>query len=654
VPIGACAACSPDPDLTLPAVTHLTANSGLLPRATIGGAALIGAWLAASAWAADPQTYKVRLEGAVSKEIENTLSASSDLVTLRTSAPVSPMGLIQRARGDLVRLKHVIEGYGYYQSAITVTIEGEALTDADIADKLAALPKGRNASVVVSFVPGPLYVLGKVTIDGELPAEARSKFNLPSGQPAVAADVLNAGTRLLTALQNLGYAFAEVDPPDAYELPDTHQLDVTFHVVAGAVAHIGTITVTGLQRTHLSAVMSRLQLHTGDQYSAQALEKARSNLLAMGVFGSVDVRIAPSTDAKGQVAITFRVSERKRYEVNPSAKYSSDLGGSGSVTWTDRNVFGGAEKLDLSASIINLNGSASNGLGYDTGAKLTIPEFGHPQQTLQLSLTALKQDLIAYDQTAQTAAITVTRNLSRIWSASAGFSATEETIIQPEAASYYSGRTTFYYTLLAIPLSLRYDSTDLSSLMLEPTHGIRAALTLTPTLSLGPPDATFFITQIRASTYLDMANLFGTGAGRTVVAARGLWGYAEGATVIDLPPDQRFYAGGSGTIRGYTFQSVGPLFQNNINTPVGGVAVNAFGVELRQRIGSNWGYALFADSGRVGDTAMLFSGRYQSGVGAGPRYYTPIGPLRVDIAFPIDRQPYDTHLEVYIGLGQSF
>ena len=78
------------------------------------------------AWGADPQTYKVRLEGAVSKDIATTLSASSDLVSLRKSAPVSPVGLILRARGDTVRLKTVLESYGYYESAVTATIDGAA------------------------------------------------------------------------------------------------------------------------------------------------------------------------------------------------------------------------------------------------------------------------------------------------------------------------------------------------------------------------------------------------------------------------------------------------------------------------------------------------------------------------------------------------
>ena len=614
-------------------------------------------WLAATAWAADPQTYKVKLEGAISKEIETTLAASSDLVSLRKSAPVSPVGLILRARGDTVRLKTVLESYGYYQSAVTATIDGAGLTSADLADKLAAVPAGKDAQVVVSFTPGPQYHLGKITIDGDLPEALHGKLNLHTGQPAVAADFLNAGTRLLTALQDLGYAFAKVDPPVAYELPDSQELEVSFHVQTGAIVRFGAISVTGLERTQLAAVLTRLELHAGDQYSAQALDKARRNLLAMGVFGTVDVRLATQADANGAVPVTFRVTERKRHAVTLGAAYSSDLGGSGTVTWSDLNLFGSAERLDLSASIINLNGSATNGIGYDTGAKLTLPQFLHPAQTLQISLDAIQQSLIAYDQTAETAGVTLTRTLSKVWSASIGFTTTQETITQPEEAPYFDGRNTFYYTLFAIPVSIRYDSTDLNSPLLDPTHGIRAAVTVAPTESLGPPDATYVISQIRASAYLDLHDLFGTGPGRSIVAVRGLYGYAQGATVIDLPPDQRFYAGGSGTIRGYQFQSVGPQFADN--TPKGGVAVDAFSVELRQRVGSNWGYGVFTDAGRIGQTPSPLSGQYWIGVGAGPRYYTPIGALRVDFAVPLDHQPSGDCgklgcFEVYIGLGQSF
>ena len=94
-----------------------------------------------------------------------------------------------------------------------------------------------------------------------------------------------------------------------------------------------------------------------------------------------------------------------------TAAYSSDLGGSGGFTWTDRNLFGNAELLNLSATLINWGGSDTTGLGYDLGAQLNKPDFGRPDQSLQFNLTALKQDLIAYDQTAQLGGVTVLRKL---------------------------------------------------------------------------------------------------------------------------------------------------------------------------------------------------------------------------------------------------
>jgi translocation and assembly module TamA len=257
--------------------------------------------------------------------------------------------------------------------------------------------------------------------------------------------------------------------------------------------------------------------------------------------------------------------------------------------------------------------------------------------------------------------------LSKVWTASVGFSTTQDQIDQPQEL-FVLDKSSFYYTLFAIPLSVRYDSTDLSSLLLDPTHGMRAALTVSPTLSLGPPNATYVISQIRASAYLDLHDLSLTAPGRTVIAVRGLYGYAQGANVIDLPPDQRFYAGGSETVRGYRFQSVGPQFSDTApanaqqiigsdfseNTPVGGVAVNTGSIELRQRVGANYGFAVFADAGRVGQAVLPFNGAYAVGVGTGVRYYTPIGPLRLDFALPMHRKSYDDRFEIYIGLGQSF
>ncbi len=629
-----------------------------------------------AARAADPQPYRVDVAPTGNAALDAMLKATSQLQALRTSAPVSPFGLIARARGDVDRLKTVLESFGYYQSRVSIAINSLALDEPTLGDTLSILPNGIEAHCRIAFELGPLYHLGDVQIEGAVPDSARRSLALSSGAPALAVGVLAAGARLLTALENQGYAFARVDPPVAYEDPDKHVLNVSFHVVTGPRVQVGEIRFEGLKRVHEKLVRRRLLLHTGELYSAIAVEQARKDLLMLGVFAAASVRLGDALDPLGRVPITFQMSERPRHAVSLNAGYSSDLGGSAGVTWTDRNVRGNGEQLILSATVINLGGTASTGIGYDTNAKYIIPDFAHREQSLQFAVGDIKQSLQAYDQTAETSGVTLSRKISPIWTASVGTSAVHETIVQEG--------TTHVYTLFALPLGAQYDSTDLPSPLTDPTHGVRASLSLAPTLSRGQPNATFFVTQASLADYLDFHRLLDSEPGRSVLAVRTLAASAIGArqvdetvevngvatseSVPDLPPDQRFFAGGSGTVRGYRYQSVGPQFPDG--NPVGGTAMAAVNAEFRQRIGTSFGAALFADAGEVSESlsdvthtrrcssATALQGTsttcWAVGVGVGARYYTPIGPLRLDFAVPTVRRSNDDKFEVYIGLGQAF
>ncbi|MGA2343505.1 MAG: BamA/TamA family outer membrane protein [Steroidobacteraceae bacterium] len=645
-------------------------------------------WGAPAARAADPQTYKVEFAPTGEGAMDGTLRATSDLQSLRSSAPVSPYGLIARARGDVDRLKTVLESYGYYQSKVTMKIDGLALNDPGLAEELAALPKKREARVQVSFALGPLYHLRKVAIDGELPPTAQGALGLKSGAPAVAADVLGAGAHLLSALQEQGYAFAKVDPPVAYEDQIDPVLDVSFHVEAGQRVNIGEIHIQGLKRVHEKVLRRRLLLHTGELFKLSAVEHARTDLLSLNVFAAINVQIGSAVDGTGGVPITFKIRERLRHTFGINAAYSSDLGGSGGVTWSDRNVFGNAEQLTISASLTGAGGSSTTGLGYNTSVKYTLPDFGHRDQSLQFAVSAIKQDLEAYDQTGVTVGVTLARKLDKRWTASVGVTATEERINQivcvseqpvnyvPNSTSVpctptppctdvvlgaittecapYADRDLFYYTLLALPLTLSYDSTELASPLDDPTHGIRGSVTLAPTRSVGHSDADFLIATVKVSGYFDLDHLFPTDPGRSVLAARALAGTAQGADVLSLPPDQRFYGGGSSSIRGYPYQAVGPYFPGT-TYPIGATAISAGSLEYRQRFGQSFGAAFFVDGGQVGNKFSLNPTNLFVGVGAGVRYYTPIGPIRLDLAVPLKR--YDTDpspFQIYIGLGQAY
>jgi translocation and assembly module TamA len=642
---------------------------------------------AAPVRAADPVPYKVDHFSTGDGSMDATLRATSDLVTLRTSAPVSPYALIARARSDGERLKTVVESYGYYESKITIQIDGMALSDPGLADHLNALPKKQDAHVQITFKLGALYHLRNITIDGELPASVQGEFTLKTGAPAVADTVLAAGAHLLAALEEQGYAFAKVDAPVAYEDKTQPLLDVTFHVEAGPRVNIGEIHFTGLKRVHESLLRRRLLLHTGELFRASAVERARADLLSptIGVFAAVSVKVGTAVDETGGVPITFEMRERLRHTFAVSGAYSTDLGGSATLSWGDRDVFGNAEQFSVSPSIINLGGSATNGLGYDLPIKYILPDFGHRDQSLQFAVEALKLDLIAYDQTAIKTGVTLTRKLNSLWTVSAGVAASEEHINQIVSVTQQgtgsdvtdtADRMTFDYTLLGLPLVISYDSTDLASPLDDPTHGMRDSVTFVPTHALGHSQATFLITTIKAATYFDLDHLLPTVPGRSVLAARALLGSAEGASDTSLPPDQRFYGGGSASIRGYPYQSVGPYFPilgcpttppppkgepctphtiGFTTYPIGSTTISAGTLEYRQRIAQNWGAAFFVDGGHVGPSLTFSPTNLFVGVGTGVRYYTPIGPVRLDFAVPLKRYDSDPQaFQIYVGLGQAF
>jgi translocation and assembly module TamA len=654
--------------------------------------------LAVPAWAADPVAYKVDHFSTGDGSMDATLHATSDLVTLRTSAPVSPYALLARARSDIERLKTVVESYGYYEAKITIQIDGMALTDPGLADHLNALPKKQDAHVQITFKLGALYHLRNITIDGELPASVQGAFVLKTGAPAVADTVLAAGSHLLAALEDQGYAFAKVDPPVAYEDKTQPLLDVTFHVDAGPRVNIGEIHFTGLKRVHESLLRRRLLLHTGELFRASALERARADLLSptIGVFAAVSVKVGTAVDATGGVPITFEMRERLRRTFGVSGAFSTDLGGSATLSWGNRDVFGNAEQFSISASITGLGGSATNGLGYDVPIKYLLPDFGHRDQSLQFTVEALRLDLTAYDQTAVKTGVTLSRKLSSLWTVSAGVAATEEHINQIVSVTQTTtttedGKTVttdtadrmiFDYTLLGLPLIISYDSTNLASPLDDPTHGMRGSVAVVPTHALGHSQATFLVTTFKLATYFDLDEIFATVPGRSVLAARALIGSAEGASDTSLPPDQRFYGGGSASIRGYPYQSVGPYFPilsclpnptkglppctppvagstptvtGYTTYPIGATTISAGAVEFRQRIAQNWGAAFFIDGGHVGPNLTFSPTNLFVGVGTGVRYYTPIGPIRLDVAVPLKRYDSDPQaFQIYVGLGQAF
>ncbi|EFG83874.1 putative surface antigen [Novacetimonas hansenii ATCC 23769] len=630
-----------------------------LPAMALCVAALAGG--VTPARAADPQPYVTVIRPTGNADLDTAVHASSDLLGLQKTHTVSPFALVGRIHNDYARIRSALESFGYY--APTIVIQAAIASkngatnpqdghDPDLPEWMQAIPASQKMEITVSITKGPQFRIGSISIvpakgkpPVKLDAHETESLGIRTGDPAIAANILKAGSQLQTTLAEEGYALADVSTPQAWLRPQTRTIDVAFTVTRGPVVNLGAFSFGGLRRTHPAYVVRRLTIAPGELYQPSRIEAARQGLSSMGVFSDVQVHHDQQLASDGTLPLDFSFAESKRHSVGVEGGYSTDLGGRAGVSWTHRNLFGNAERLRLTALATGLGGSAEQGLGYDLYADLMKPDFGSRNQNLSARIEGIRQLLYSYRQTAILARAGIVRRISSHWNVAFGGEVEQERIDQMSQ--------THNYFIVSLPLSATYDGTGVDNPITPATHGVRVSMNVTPSASLEDRTSFFMIMQATVSTYFDLANLGLARKGRSVLAVRGTIGNVEGASTYAIPPDQRLYAGGSATVRGYRYQGVGPQFANS-RYAIGGTSMDAGSFEYRQRILQKFGAVGFIDAGQVSDGSTPFKGTLRAGAGAGARYYTPIGPVRLDIAVPLNRPRRGDKWELYVGLGETF
>lgn len=591
--------------------------------------------------AGDVDGYTLVIASTGHDPLDAAIQSSSQLAVLQDAPPDNLFALVDRARGDISRIETALGSYGYYRPAVVIRLNGHVIGAADTLSALATDATGK-AEIDVAIDTGALYHIRHAGLTGAGSSVLAGRLTLKPGDVAEAATVLGAGDRLEHDLREDGYAFARVGAPDAVADDAAAVLDVSYPVTAGQKVQIGAIRFHGLDRMEEGFVRQVFAVTPGAPYHLSTIEHGRADLLALGSFAEVSVADPSAPDADGNAPVDVTVVERKLHRVALSAGYSTDLGTSLGVSWSHRNFLGEAEQLNLSAAATGLGGSAASGIGYTLSAQFLKPHFLRMGQQLELSASAVRQDLDAYDQTAEIVGGYLQRAVGRYWTARGGMSVTFDDVSQAGTARYYQ--------LFAAPLSASYDDTGVGTgaeRLADPVQGWRAGFSVTPTVSLGNTSAVFAQIQASVSAYYDVFK-----NGRSVLAARALMGTVEGASSLDLPPDQRLYAGGSGTVRGYRYQSIGPTFSNG--DAAGATSVDAASLEWRQRVWGDFGVVGFFDLGQAGNGSLPFRGQMHYGAGGGVRYYTPIGAVRFDVAVPLTHVTSNDSFQIYISIGQAF
>jgi translocation and assembly module TamA len=349
------------------------------------------------------------------------------------------------------------------------------------------------------------------------------------------------------------------------------------------------------------------------------------------------VRVADKPDASGSAPVIVEVSERKPRTIGAGVNYASTEGAGGDVYWVHRNLFGEAETLRLEARIGRVL-QADTIDDYDARFDVLFGKPGvfDPYTRWDLQASALQEDPEPYNRRGVVIQSLLTHDFTDRLSLSGGLAYDWARIDDA------FGRD--FYTILSIPTVATYDSRDS---LLDPTEGVYSRLKLEPQYSV-ESDALFLTADSEMRGYLALDE-----DRRFVLAARGLAGTIYGADIEDIPAHRRFYAGGGGSVRGYGYLNIGPRIEGYGST--GGLARVEGSLEARIKVTETIGVVPFADAGFVTETSG-FSGenRFQVGVGLGLRYYSPVGPLRLDVAVPLDPQKHDPDFAVYFGIGQAF
>jgi translocation and assembly module TamA len=568
--------------------------------------------------------YRAEITGAEDSDLASLLDKVSELKTLEDKPPVSEEALRRRAERDLGRLADAAHSLGYWDAEFSYEIDTEV----------------EPAKVTVKADPGPLYHVASVKVlgpDGQPLSVPQDETKLPlkPGDPARTAPVVATETALVSAFGDSGHPFAKVADRRVEIDRDAKTMEVTYTLDPGPTERFGPVAVTGLEQLNPAYVEGRIRWQPGAVYDASKVEETRRALIESGLFSTVQITPTPNPDNPEEVRMTVDATERVRHTIGAGLAYNTSQGFGARAFWEDRNLFGNAENLRLSAEV----GQQLD----DFRANFRRPDFLTLDQDFLATAEVANDTPVAYNSRREIATVGIERRIDHWLTGGLSFEAEQANVTQLANVTPKTG--TQHYELAGLPAYLKLDETDN---LLNPTTGYRAQLNVTPAHTFSGSHLTFSTNLLSGSTYWPIGP-----EDRAVLAGRLALGSLDGAPLSELPSDQRIYAGGGGSVRPYGYLMAGPLAPNNV--PIGGKSSLVLNLESRIKITENIGIVPFLDAGSYYESPLPQLGRTPLyGVGMGLRYYTAFGPLRLDLATPLHKRSGDSPIQVYISLGQAF
>lgn len=545
-------------------------------------------------------------------------------LNMMTDVRVPLAALEQRLNVSLNDAHSFLQSQGYYDGQVTGKIE-------IIKDK---------AQVLVRFKPGTRYTVGpnRVILTGNLNLESKAALppknlagvGLALGVPAVADHILAAVNQVEDTFRNRGYPQAKLESTRFVVDKKAKTVEAEIKVHPGNFALMGNIITkeSSVNQEYLEALRT---WKIGQPWNQELMGNYLGALRQTGLFQMVEGHPGPSTVSDTALyPIELTLTKGPERTVGGMVSYDTDFGPGLNAYWEHRNFTGRGDRLRLDlpvwADIQMLS------------AKYRYPYFLSHTQDLIARAGILHEDTDAYELMSSSLTLGLERRLTPRWTISATGTIEGGTITDP-------GQTKEDFIMMGFPVSANYDRTNS---LLDPTSGVRLLMLA------APYSGTFHNKFNVVQTRLEGQGFIPLGTEHFVLALRAVWGSLWNANESqDVPSSLRFYTGGGGSVRGYAYQSIGP--RNADDDPLGGITLGELGLETRWRFSETMGLVAFLDGGMVYNdlSEELFSDMLW-GAGLGFRYYTPVGPARLDVAVPLERRPDDDPWQLYISIGQSF
>lgn len=476
-------------------------------------------------------------------------------------------------------------------------------------------------TVTIAITEGEQFKVGEVDFRGDLlhgKEELAKKIKLKKGEifsRAVLRDDVFALTDLYT---DKGYAFANVNPLSKINA-ENRTVDISFDFEKGDKVYIDKINISGNTKTRDKVIRREFKLAEGDLYSSGALKRTKQNLQNLGFFDEINIATAKGSQ-DNRLSLNTDVKEKSTGKFSIGGGYSSADGIIGQASIQQDNFMGLGLKAILSGS---LGGESST---YTLG--LTDPYFLDTKWTLGGDIYRTEREYNDFTRRVTggdiKAGYPLTDNLSTFWmykwEDKKIFDLSAALLAEPEFVTETSGTTSSIYA------SLTLNTTDFR---LDPSRGNVSTVSVE---YAGPGGSNRYVRYIGESSH------FFPLWWNTVFSIRGTLGYIQDIG-RDIPIDEKFFLGGINTLRGYDARTVSPYVTTASGVAyVGGNKEAVFNVEYVFPIIKEAGIKglFFFDTGNsYGSGEQIFS-TMRSSYGGGLRWYSPMGPLRLEYGIPIN------------------